>query len=1324
MSALEAPRKDDLVRQLRARLPAFAPEWEPEPGGAGDALLHVYAEFLNVLAERVAAAPAKNEVAFLDMLGLDVLPAQAARAPVVFTAIPGGGDGRAPAGTRLSAKGDDPQKPLVFETERAVALPQARLAEVVTLWPGRDAFADHSAGATGGHAFTLWDGMQPVAHELYLAHDLHFALAGVSSVGIELELAPPGSQPLELEWSWWDGQSWRAFKEFHDEDESGWSLDFTSGLTRSGAVRLATDCGASVQRAVGGWRGHWLRARTVKPLPPDATRRLAEIDRITLKTVVDRRLPQGTCTSGLAPDSAFAGGEQLDTTKAFFPLGKAPSTDVAFYVSCADAFARPHAKVEICFQRAETEQEKLDKELLQYGKDVTSAVKHIVDAVKQQSLAVQKIAEAITGMAPPGDGGAATVNALKSTLATVTTSLVDMSGLDAVANAAKALADALPSVSITLVDLPTTVVDENASDMRIQDAAADAANAVREAHDDITSWVTMVALIGIAASLGWPGLLAAGGFDMFSKSEHARKAVVNAGRAIEHLGDPSLKPLLDQLAAADVFSAGGRADAVRDQVNAGYSVGLVHKQATIPDFTNLLAGRQAGKDRDVEAAKAGDQAIIELAKLSPLEAALAAGKPPPEIEKPELVWEYWDGRSWRELLKNATDDATNLRASGRIAFDAPRDWEPSKVGGTEARWLRARIVAGAFGKLTLVSWKDENHEVHYMPMIEPRPPQLDAFFIGYYWESKPSAPAHALTYNDFGWEDHSGDAAWRGARFPPFRPVADATPALYLGFDGALPADALGLFLDVATVVGDEEGPPLVWERWDGARWGRVAVEDETCGLAVPGIAHVPYPGDKWPAAAVVTAASAQSIEVSDARAATPFVTGDQVWLASDAGGELAVVAGVSDNVVATRAPLADSYQNGTLVRAALPRFGTPRSWLRARLRSDGEPRRSVLGGIHSNAAWAAQVETVTGEVLGSSTGEPAQAFFLTRTPVLVGEVIEVRELEGERAHVEAPLLVAELAAAGIRESELVVETDPRSGHETAVWVPWRRRPNLGFSGPGDRHYTIERTRGRVMFGDGVHGRIPVVARDNIRARRYRSSHGGPKGNVPAAVISQVVSGVLVAAVTNPHAAEGGASSESDAAVLARGPLTIRTRRQAVTAGDYEALAREASPAVAEARAAARRGSVTVTVVPQSADAQPAPTWELRREVRQFLRARMPAAAGSVTVLPPVYFEVGVSAVVVPRAPDEGGAVVSAARRALARFLHPLTGGPGGAGWPFGRSVYLSDVAALLEKLEGVDHARDLSLTVGGAPAGDVVAVPPDRLVAAGFLDVTLGGEG
>ena len=1178
---LEPRSAEQLAAALRARLPAFTPDWRPLPGGPGDALLEIYAQFLRALGERIDAAPDKNELAFLDLLGLDVLPAQAARAAVVFATIPGGGDGRAPAGTRLGAKGPDPSVQLVFETERAVGLAQARLAEVVTFWPGRDEYADHSADAIGGRPFTLWDGLQPVAHELYLASDRHFALAGVSSVALNLDLAPGGSEALDLEWSWWDGDRWRGFKEMHDRDDPGWSLDGTTGLTRSGTIRLTTDCGASQQRVVGGWKAHWLRARTTKPLPPDPSRRLAQVDRIWLQTVIDRRLEGESCRNGLLPDTAYAGGEKLDTTKPFFPLGRAPSPDVAFYVSCEEAFSRPGAQVEICLDRPETEQERIDSDAAQYALDVTSAVTHILDSARAGSLVIQKITDAIIGMAPPNDSGAGTANGKKSALASATSALSDMSGLDAVATAAKELADSLPAISITIPDLVETVVDEAKTQKRIEDAAAEAALAVGFAAADVASWGQAFGKMAAAAgacALGGPiGVGALMSLNELAETVIAANALLHAANVILKLGDDplsgpitSLKSTIDSGDPTKVGDLSSGAGAIVTSL-AHYSVGVVTKQVNVADAATLTAGRRTAKDRGVEGGASEHEALADLAMLSPLEAAAAAGKLPPELTKAVLAWEYWNGDGWSTFTDFHGGGEANLRGSGRFTFDVPPDWETCKVNGTDGHWLRARIVYGVFGKLTLVSWKDEDHQVHFMPIIEPRPPQLDAFRIGYLWKSKPSAPDHALTLDDFAWEDHTEDAAWRGGTFAPFRPVADATPALYLGFDGPLPADELGILFDVEEVVGDESGPALSWERWDGAAWRGLAVEDETGALAVPGIVHVPWPGDERPAPAQVTAAAGQTVTLADARAAARFTTGDLTWIGTDSGGELVRVAGVSGTNVGTVAPLAAAYGAATLARASLPRFGTPRTWLRARLRSDGDPRLGVVRGVYPNATWAAQVETLTGELLGTSNGEPSQSFFLTRTPALAGEVIEVRELDGGRANVEYPLLVDALRATGIREQDLTVVHDSQTGHVTEVWVPWRGRPNLAFSGPGDRDYTIERTHGRILFGDGIHGRIPPAAVDGIRARSYRSG-GGEAGNVPAAAIAQVLSGVVVAGVTNPRAAEGGAGSEPDAEVLARGPLTVRHRRQAVTAADYEALAFDASPAVAVARAATRRG--------------------------------------------------------------------------------------------------------------------------------------------------------
>jgi predicted phage baseplate assembly protein len=239
-------------------------------------------------------------------------------------------------------------------------------------------------------------------------------------------------------------------------------------------------------------------------------------------------------------------------------------------------------------------------------------------------------------------------------------------------------------------------------------------------------------------------------------------------------------------------------------------------------------------------------------------------------------------------------------------------------------------------------------------------------------------------------------------------------------------------------------------------------------------------------------------------------------------------------------------------------------------------------------------------------------------------------------------------------------------------------------------------------------------------------------GNVRAGAVDQLMGGATAQSVSNPRAAEGGADGELPAAVLGRGPHALRHRRQALSLSDYEDLAREASPAVAVARALPAThpsgrpapGWVKVIVIPHGQEPRPVPSFGLRRQVQRFLAARAPAAvAAQIVVGAPDYLPIGVQAVVAPLDPTAGGEVFAAATEALMAFLHPLTGGPDGEGWPFGRDVFLSDVAAVLERTPGVDYVETLNLLLDGTPRGESVQVPPDRIVVAGPLRLTLAGS-
>jgi hypothetical protein len=671
-----------------------------------------------------------------------------------------------------------------------------------------------------------------------------------------------------------------------------------------------------------------------------------------------------------------------------------------------------------------------------------------------------------------------------------------------------------------------------------------------------------------------------------------------------------------------------------------------------------------------------------------------AALPPPNYLKHVVSWEYWNGRRWRTLFTHtgSTDPqfaaAEDFTGTGIVRLTVPADLEPTTIANQEKRWLRVRLLSGVYGgsqTVTIPTGTSSTTDHVTVQTFVPQPPALGVIRLGYFWIDGPYHPEHVLTFNDFTYKDQTELARWPGPTFQPFTPVSDATPALYLGFNGKLPVDDVGIFFDIKELPEESEGPDLVWEYYNGRAWKPVIVDDESRQMRVAGLARLIGPRD--------------SVEV-------------------------------------------DRFG-----------FGTPRHWLRARLAEDGPPGTPLLRGIYPNAVWAAHRQTVLDEPMGISTGRPNQVFPFNQIPVLPSEVatdpnqvVEVRELAGQRANVQWRELASELSGAEIVaqvERELWAEGPQtevargdlrlvrnRTKQVTEVWVRWQERDRFSTSGPRDRAYVVDRARGRLLFGDGAAGMAPPAGAP-ILARRYRTG-GGRSGNLPAGAIDQFLGAIGgIEAVFNPLPAEGGADGETPEALARRGAGTIRHRGRAISLADYEAMAREASASVAVAHATATRdpsgrelpGWVTVTIIPQSGEPQPIPSFGLRQQVRDSIAARTGAdlvADARIQIAAPRYLAVDVEATIGVRSGGGAGEVEAAARAALGRFLHPLQGGPGGRGWPPGRAVYLSDIAGIVERVAGVDAVRDLTIFVNGARQGESAVIPAGHTVIAGDIRLTL----
>ena len=650
---------------------------------------------------------------------------------------------------------------------------------------------------------------------------------------------------------------------------------------------------------------------------------------------------------------------------------------------------------------------------------------------------------------------------------------------------------------------------------------------------------------------------------------------------------------------------------------------------------------------------------------------------------PQVIWEYWNGQEWTELLNfNRQQVQKDFSRTEILDFRVPIDLVPVSVNDDVDYWMRARLISGGYGFFQKMAFSSgvASPANNNFTVIVTQPPVLAAAVLSYSWQYGPFHPERAFTFNDFQYQDHTYEATWPGSSFQIYQRVADSTPAVYLGFDQKPPVASLGIFFDIVEEATGAAAPDFTWEYWDGFAFSHLAVDDETAQLTSPGILS--------------------------------FIA------ASDT--------------------------------ASLARFGTPLYWLRGRLKEDGPPPEVDVTGIYPNAVWALQRRTFTDVDLGKATGQPSEVFRIAQVPVIPGERLEVQELSGPRANVEWRLIALELSGGDnqlIRKLEALlgkeslpgdlVEGDLRLRRDkqkrvAEVWVRWYARPNLFFSGPNDRHYAIDRARGLVFFGDGVNGRtLPIDATVNVR--RFESG-GGADGNVAAKAIAQLQGAVPgVQAVFNPRPAEGGSDGETLEAFSLRAPASVRHRGRALTTGDYEAMVREASSAIAVVKAISNRnpagrtlpGWLTIFIIPESQDARPYPSRGLREEITAYLAERAPAGLGAshqIFVTGPTYLPVDISATIAPVSDSIAGSVEKGARAALNQFLHPLHGGPANEGWDFGRGVYLSDVATVLESVAGLDHAELIQLLVADELRGDFVEVPPEQIVVAGTIRLKVKG--
>jgi predicted phage baseplate assembly protein len=369
--------------------------------------------------------------------------------------------------------------------------------------------------------------------------------------------------------------------------------------------------------------------------------------------------------------------------------------------------------------------------------------------------------------------------------------------------------------------------------------------------------------------------------------------------------------------------------------------------------------------------------------------------------------------------------------------------------------------------------------------------------------------------------------------------------------------------------------------------------------------------------------------------------------------------------------------------------------WVRARVVApeEGQPFYSNSPLIKKLEAFtiggtigASQSETIIDEVIGVTEGVAGQRFQLARVPVVPWE-----------------------------ESLVVHVSDDEEG-----WQVWTEVSTFAQSEPTDRHFTLDYSTGEITFGPVVrnsdgsltqYGAVPTKG-SVVQVPVYRTG-GGRLGNLAKGSIRVSRTTVpFVSRVENRRPATGGVDGETVEEAKLRGPISLRTLGRAVTAEDYEQLAKEAAPEAARVRAVPaagvdEAGGVRVLVVPAVADEDGRLPFERLVPEADMLSViasaldRKRTIGARVIVEPPAYQGVTVVAMMRARPWADPNRLQTNATQALYDYLHPISGGREGTGWPFGRPVLIGEIFALLQGLPGVEIVEDVRLFAANAITGD-----------------------
>ena len=247
-------------------------------------------------------------------------------------------------------------------------------------------------------------------------------------------------------------------------------------------------------------------------------------------------------------------------------------------------------------------------------------------------------------------------------------------------------------------------------------------------------------------------------------------------------------------------------------------------------------------------------------------------------------------------------------------------------------------------------------------------------------------------------------------------------------------------------------------------------------------------------------------------------------------------------------------------------------------------------------------------------------------------------------------------------------------------WHIWQRTDNLLEAGHLDRVYRLDERMGTVIFGDGIHGRMPdgeirIVSMAFTRAEQ---------GNLQGGCISDADVADAIWDDAEYRDLNGGTAAETPEQSLRRGQDEWRIPDRAVTIQDYETIVRAAPGLMIRnchvTAGAPDQNRVNIAFEPYTLQQKAAPNSVYKAVLEQFLEPRR-LIGTEICIHGPMYADIHLIAEIYVYSHDTGKE--TEIRRSIEEMFRTEY-------HVFGKPVLYSAVYAAIESMNGVRQIRSL----------------------------------